>query len=512
MRYPAILLTFASALACAVPQASAQDEASTLLRQAVAAQGGEALLRSLRSVQWEAVGYRNMVEQSERPLGPYVTEFDTISEVHDLVRRRFRREVNGAVYPFGPFASGLLVDGEVSARLSGTQVLPGTPQMTQQAHERMALSPERLLLTALDSPDVHRLADQTLQEQTQHVIAFTLDGAPVRLYLNADTLLPTAVDYSGPLARGGFWSFLGDVTQRTYFSFWWLGRGGLHFPLQWNMESNGLPDGMLHIRRLQVNAALPEAGLAIAPEVRSAFDPHARAPTRDDMPLLVPTRPVQELAPGIVFFPGDWNATLVRQDDGVVVLEAPISSGYSRQVLAEAERRFPGLPVKAVVTTSDAWPHLAGIREYVARGISVYALAQNRAILEWVLHMHYASRPDALETAPRAAEYHLVTGRTTLGKGTNRIELAPLRGETSERQMLAYFPAHRLLYGSDAFQSDAKGKFLFPQAVSELLDASAREHLDVTRFFMMHLGPTDWSALPASLEVAGATDLASGRD
>jgi hypothetical protein len=30
--------------------------------------------------------------------------------------------------------------------------------------------------------------------------------------------------------------------------------------------------------------------------------------------------------------------------------------------------RYPGVKVKAVVTTSDAWPHLGGVREYVARG------------------------------------------------------------------------------------------------------------------------------------------------
>ena len=31
----------------------------------------------------------------------------------------------------------------------------------------------------------------------------------------------------------------------------------------------------------------------------------------------------------IVHIPGAWNVTLVRQTDGIVVVEAPISSGYS---------------------------------------------------------------------------------------------------------------------------------------------------------------------------------------
>ena len=61
-----------------------------------------------------------------------------------------------------------------------------------------------------------------LQSIPQNVVAFTLDHAPVRIYLNIYTHLPTAVDYSGSLARGGFWKYLGDVTLRTYYSFWWL--------------------------------------------------------------------------------------------------------------------------------------------------------------------------------------------------------------------------------------------------------------------------------------------------
>ena len=57
-----------------------------------------------------------------------------------------------------------------------------------------------------------------------------------------------------------------------------------------------------------------------------------------------------------------------------MVMEAPISSGYSVKVLDFAQTKFPGMAIKAVITTSDAWPHFAGLREYVARGIPVYVV------------------------------------------------------------------------------------------------------------------------------------------
>ncbi|MEO8999280.1 MAG: hypothetical protein ABI227_12125 [Rhodanobacter sp.] len=94
----------------------------------------------------------------------------------------------------------------------------------------------------------------------------------------------------------------------------------------------------------------------------------------DEIPLGNPGQPAVALEPGIIHIPGAWNVNLIRQDDGIVVLEGPISSGYSVRVLAEAHKRFPDLPVKAVITTSDSWPHIGGLREYVARDIPIYAL------------------------------------------------------------------------------------------------------------------------------------------
>jgi len=75
-----------------------------------------------------------------------------------------------------------------------------------------------------------------------------------------------------------------------------------------------------------------------------------------------------ELAPSVLLIEAIWYVAIVDQGDGLVVIEAPFSSSYSAKVLAEAQARFPSKPVKAVVTTSDSWPHLAGIREYAAHG------------------------------------------------------------------------------------------------------------------------------------------------
>jgi hypothetical protein len=490
-------------------QAQTNDRAASLLRQSLEAQGGEQKLRAIKNVQWDAFGYRNEVEESERPEGPYVTEFNTLSEIHDFSGNRYRTTTQLEIYPVVKVKTGTVVVDGVGMHLAGDRQMAGTAQEVELVHERVALNPDRVLLTALAASDVHAEADTVLQSVPQNVIGFTLDKAPVRIYLNAYTHLPTAVDYSGPLARSSYWAYMGDVTMRTYYSFWWLTKGGLHLPMQWNIERNGLAEEQVVIRKLRIDEALEEASLTIPAEVRAQFDPKAPAAGPATVPLGNPTAPAQELAPGIVFIPGPWNATLIRQDDGIVILEAPISPEYSAKVIAEAKRRFPEKPIKALITTSDSWPHIAGVREYVAQGIPIYALDLNHPILDRMIAAAHTENPDDLQRRPRRPQFRLVKEKMSLGTGTNRIEIYPLRGETSERQMMVYLPEHRLLYGSDSFQSQGD-RFFFPQEVTELMDAVKREHLQVDRFFMMHIGPTSWSELGKAVSAAELQDTPDG--
>jgi hypothetical protein len=487
-------IALAAACAVAANPACAADPASTvILKQAIAAQGGEALLRGVKTVAFESAGYRNMLEQSERPEGPYLVEFHDLSELHDHARQALRRQLQVRVPPADSYTTTTLVANGVAMQAWGERQMPGSGQDAQLAAEALALSPERALLTALDAPDTHREADTVVHGVPHQVVAFTLDGAPARLYLSQYTHLPTALDYAGPAARTGYAAYLGDVVQRTTWGFWRLDKSGMRYPMQWEIQVNGMPDRTLMLRSLKVNLPYDPA-LATVPEaVAARFDP--KRPARDPASAPLGAKKT-EIAPGVLLIEATWNVAIVDQGDGLVVIEAPFSSAYSSRVLAEAEARYPGKPVKAVVTTSDSWPHLAGIREYAARGIPVYALDLSEPIVRRTLGASYARHPDTLQQAPRKADLRLVAGRTVIGSGPNRIELYPIRGAAAERQMMAWFPAHRLLYGSDPFQKDAAG-YNNPQAVSELVEAAARERLDVDRFYMMHMPPAPFGELRA---------------
>lgn len=483
--------------------AAASEEAKRAVQSALAAMGGESRWRALKSVQIEGIGHVNAVEQSERPEGPYIVSYEQTSELIDLAGARMRRTIESRDTQTTVWAARtfIVADGAASA-LRGDKAFPGSPLSLQQGELRIALGPERVLLTALDATDLRAEGETVLQGTPQRVLKFTWRTTPVTLFLNARTHLPTAVEtlMAHPYE---LWSVWGDVRTRVYYSYWTLEAGGLRYPRQWDTVRNDLPWRTFTAINLKLNPPVPGDSLSIAEDVRKAYKARPLL-TLDTSPLGRPGRPPHDTAPGVYSMPGSWDVTLVRQADGLVVIEAPISSSYSVKVLDEAAKRFPGVPVKAVVSTSDAWPHLGGVREYVARGIPVYALDLNRPILERLLAAPRTLNPDALAHSPRRAKFQIVSAKTTIGSGANRLELYPIRTETGERMMMIYFPEHRLLYGSDLLQKMPDGSFFMPQYVSEVMSAAEREKLSVERVFAMHMDAMNWTDVGAAVSKATA--------
>lgn len=493
-----LVLLAACVEANAMPANTRKDPAKEVLAESIAAMGGESALRGIRSIQFTEMLDRNALEQSERPEGPYIAQYQQISEWRDLAgcRVKLAHQDQFAMYKF---AGTTIVAGGVAARGTGNHFMPGGAQDLVDAEESFELSPERILLTALEAHDLRLLPDVVLQSVKQHVLAFTWRKHTVRIFLNSETLLPTAVEWTRAYPAHTYWNLWGDVTTRVYYSLWWLAEGDVRYPLQLDFVRNGLPDRKVTITDIRINPLLADDLFAIPEETKTAF--------REHPPVLLDERPLrvadaQELAKDVIFLPGSWNIAVVKQTDGIVIIEAPISSGYSAQAIAEAKRRYPGVPVKAVISTSDSWPHVGGVREYAARGIPIYALDRNLPLLNRIVAAPHHERPDALTRGPKAAKFVSVSAKTVIGTGPNRLEIYPIHGDTSERQMMVYFPELRLLYGSDPFQKNGDqapgtggGTYTYPQTVSELRDAVAREHLPVERFFMMHIGPTSWSEL-----------------
>jgi hypothetical protein len=216
---------------------------------------------------------------------------------------------------------------------------------------------------------------------------------------------------------------------------------------------------------------------------------------------------VIELADWLVEVPGVYNVTVVKQPDGLVIMEAPTGCEHSAAVMEFALNYFPGFRIKAVVTTSDAWPHLVGIREYVAAGIPIYTSVLNVPMLRRLIEAKHTLAPDRLEKQPKVAVFKPVFSKTMIGTGATRMELLPARGEIGERMMLAWFPSLKTLYASDFIQRNPPGRpapFFMPKMLIEVQTAAEREGITgIERVFGMHLPPTSWTEILAAIAGSG---------
>lgn len=485
--------------------ASCKTPADKVLDTSLRALGGRKLLEGIDAVELRANVARNLLEQSIRPEGPWIQDMYQLQltldfrheRAHGTERRTSR--LGWLAPPERPAAPvEYVVAYGIAANRAGDKLVPARQSLVQDMQELLAFNPLQVLLTAAQAPDACLQGNEIMHGTGQDIVAWTWRDLKVRVLIDTNTHLPSEVAWSGPRPRDIFWNAWGDVDTRMRFENWSLRPNGLRVPSQWSYVRNGLPDQTWELGALELATHPDPATWNLPGTLR---DDIARLPADvDSIPLGSSQSPPVEIAPGVVRIPGRWDVTLVRQHDGVVVIEAPIGNGYSIRVLQEAASRFPGLPVKAVVTTSDAWPHIAGLREYAARGIPIYALDLNVAIVERLLRASHASRPDLLQRAPRGARLHPIGSRTAIDSRENRIELIPLRTAVGERQMLVWLPADHLVYTSDLVQPSGPKDWFAPEMLLELRQRLEAADIAPRHAYGMHYPPTAWNEMTAWLD------------
>jgi hypothetical protein len=495
-----VLLLLVFAAQCFASANPSTDQAKELALKAAEAQGGEAKLRAIKSAQISRLSSTNHREQSERPEGPWVFTIKSNTQERNFehhTEKTFNASTRGyatANWWDNPEASVspavTVVTEEIAVASFKGKFRPAGAALVQDVAESLALAAEKVLITALAAPDLHSEPDVKMNGYMHKVIAFSFKGNPVRVFLNPPSMLIKAVEITRARPYDSFWSPWGDVTTRTTFGAWTLEPNGVRYPRLWQVESDGQQDTTTMITQVRFDVPWQAEDFNVPEEVKKQFQQNSR--TIDDYPFGSATKEIHELEPGVVKVPSSWDIIEVKQDDGIVIFEGPLSSGYSARAIEDAQKRFPGIPIKAVITTSDAWPHIGGMREYVARGVPVYALDLNKPILDRLFKAPYKSLPDALAKTPRQPKWNLVAGKTLFGTGANRLQIYPYRSATGERQMMVYFPEHHLLYTSDLFVFMPDGSVFLPQFAQEMIEAVHREGLQVKNTVGMHYDMTPW--------------------
>jgi hypothetical protein len=502
-----VILMLAGIIGCASTQKtrlpSYASSAKDLVGLALAAMGSEEKLRNLQSLRLHAKGHQKVLAQPDLVEGPWTTLYQEITEWRDLKKQRWRRDVN----EWGFITTSIVTDSFAASRQFNRAFSPD-PAL-RGADEWLVIGPESVLLYALDASDLRSEVESRLSNVPHDKIGFTWRGFPIAVFLHRYTHLPTSIEITRPYGYGhDFFEVWGEVTTRIIYSKWLLRPDGISYPMQMDISHHGWPASSYNLLKVELNAPMPDSLFAIPDGVKAAYRAHLKAGNRN-----VPS-PV-EIAPGIVQMTGGINATIIRQDEGLVILEAPLSlseNSSSTMVIEEAQQRFPGVPLNAVITTAYAWNCIGGARDYVAAGIPVYVLDLYQPLLQQLVAAPHRTPANSLarvgETSassvepltssrqPQAPLLRAVSAKTMIGQGRNRIELYPTRSVTD--RLMVYFPEQRLLYASDLAVRNITAPLkrgAVSQFLPDLINAVKREKLEVENAFSLHMPLFPWLVL-----------------
>jgi len=189
--------------------------------------------------------------------------------------------------------------------------------------------------------------------------------------------------------------------------------------------------------------------------------------------------------------------TLAR--DTVFLFDATQGEERARNDSSWIATLFPGRHPIVLVVTDLAWPHIAGVRFWVARGATVVAHRAARPMLESVIERKWTLMPDALERNRGRARLRLVPVSDTLRLAGGDVLVFAIDGVASEVALAGFDQTNRFLWASDFIQSADEATMY----LDEVCRAVARVHRTPDRAGAEHLPLTAWTKLRALASCVG---------
>jgi hypothetical protein len=423
-----------------------------------------------RTVRVVGIQHTWILGNAERADGPWRTIYARFEAQYDAAHGQVRLSTQPLSIGLGGPQVAVLSDSVMAVNDNG-----GSATSYEDWTDRINASPERALALAAAASGLHVTGTKQHYGLTFDVVEFPWRNGRMRIELERDTHLPYVVEIARTYPKDFRRAPFGENTVRFEYVDWQIHPGGWWWPMQHKVSLNGEP-----LRDVTIDTVTTSDQPVAADIPDSARAQYAANLRRTPDAIRVgTTAPPSELAPGILRIPELWSMTAVKQDDGIVIFEAHQSAQFLHDVIDTARARYPGLPIKALVMTSDPWAHLGGVGEAVKLGLPIYVNAR--------------SIPFLTSLVKRPAKFVPVTKKTIIGTGTNRIVLYPVGGPYGERMTMAYFPERRLLYGADlVFKDD-------PTPAADLIRAVNRDHLAVdTLFCVQRSAPQAWSDYAAT--------------
>jgi hypothetical protein len=183
------------------------------------------------------------------------------------------------------------------------------------------------------------------------------------------------------------------------------------------------------------------------------------------------------------------TVSLVR--DTVFVFDATQGEERVREDSLWIAALFPGRHPVVVVVTDLAWPHVAGVRAWVARGATIVSHRAARTFLTEVVNRRWTMHPDLLERSRPRAALHFRAVNDSLALAGGDILLFPIDGAASEVALAAFVRPDRFLWASDFIQNLSSPSQYF----DEVYAAVRRAGVSPIKVGAEHIPLTAWDRI-----------------
>ena len=410
-------------------------DAHALLERAAARTGLDSAKRNILEVRGYDV--RQHAFESDRMYPPYIAEVATLDEWLDPasgVQRTASQTTIGG-YEFGLTTMG---DARASYVVRDTGLVP-----SEAAHgalyETRPLDVWTVLTDWLAASDVRATKQCTYRDYPRLVLERRGARGPEQLYLDPKSGYPVKLDRTEP-------HYLWGQVHVEYVWSTWDREGAVHVP----GAAFRMVDGETEIARVfGVRRMVPRdsAPSLMLPARDAAMKPALAA-------FLAPSRPDTARVSDNVFVlrNGGYGEVVALDRDTVFVFDATQGEERVRQDSLWIAALFPGHHPVVLVVTDLAWPHVAGVRAWVARGATVVGHRAARGFLERVVNRRWTLAPDLLERrrAHAVFRFRAVTDSMSLAGGD--IVVFPIDGVASEVALAAFVRPSKFLWASDYVQ------------------------------------------------------------
>ncbi|MDB4908850.1 MAG: beta-lactamase protein [Gemmatimonadetes bacterium] len=458
-------------------------DAAALLARAAHLTGLDALGESLAA--YHAVDQELQAYQSDRPYPPFLS----LTHAHDVTfdarsgATRTSTIITGQ--GSGPTPAVTTLSTSRATWLVRDTTMRPFPQLHAQGRDRRPLDVLATVAEWRAAGDARIAATCYYRDHSRVVIARTTTLGEERLYLDRATAAPVKLDRE---VRDGLWGQL--HIEYAYMS--WLQVGKLALPVTVSRLADGVETLTRTLGAVQLVPRERAPAMAVPDSTLAQDQPAAAAGATP--PGLWNVDTARAGSHSFQLANVAYSSAVVLARDTIFILDATMDERRARADSSRIAQLFPGRHPLVLVVTDLAWPHIAGVRFWVARGALVVAAEGSRDMLQRVVERRWTSRTDLLEELRRAGSaprYRFRAVRDSASLAGGDLRLFALDGAASEGALVAWHSPDRFLWASDYVQN-TRAWSLYTADVARAVIAHG---LQPARVAAEHIGVVPWEAI-----------------